>query len=98
LVEPPYKIQGADPNLGEPGFLSYHRQVRFFLMMEDINRMKRNWQGHEAFSKFTTKVELVKQDVKEKEEQVGGEYDADMTKFFKLVATDVDKTIFDDPC
>jgi hypothetical protein len=29
---------------------------------------------------------------------VGGEYDVDMTQFFKLVSTDVDKTIFDDPC
>jgi hypothetical protein len=26
---------------------------------------------------------------------VGGEYDVDISKFFKLVSTDVDKTIFD---
>jgi hypothetical protein len=50
-------FQGPDPNIGEPGFLSYHRQVRFFLMMDDINRMKRNWREHKAFSKFATKVD-----------------------------------------
>jgi hypothetical protein len=50
-------FQGPDPNVGEPGFLSYHPQVHFFLMMEDINRMKRNWRGHKAFSKFANKVD-----------------------------------------
>jgi hypothetical protein len=47
--------QGMDPNIGEPGFLSFHCQVCFFLMIKDINKMKNNWRGHEAFSKFSTK-------------------------------------------
>jgi hypothetical protein len=49
--------QGIDQNIGEPGFLSYHRQVRFFLMMEDIIGMKRNWRGQESFSQFSSLVD-----------------------------------------
>jgi hypothetical protein len=45
--------------------------------------------------KLPAKIQLVRQDAKEKEEHVGGEYDVDISKFFKLVSTDVDKTIFD---
>jgi hypothetical protein len=49
--------QGTDPNIGEPGFLSDHCQVPFFLMIKDIEEMKLHWQAHDTFSKFTTKVE-----------------------------------------
>jgi hypothetical protein len=64
-------FQGPDPNVGEPGFLSYHRQVRFFLMMDDINRMKRNWRGHEAFSKFASKVdEMTNEHLKKLKEEM----------------------------
>jgi hypothetical protein len=48
--------QGTDPNIREPGFLLFHRQVYFFLMIKDINIMKHNWQTHEAFSQLSTKV------------------------------------------
>jgi hypothetical protein len=48
--------QGTDPNIGEPGFLCFHRQVRFYLMYEDITEMKQNWKTHEVFSKFSSKV------------------------------------------
>jgi hypothetical protein len=49
--------QGMDPNIREPGFLSFHCQVCFFLMIKDIDKMKNNWQANNAFSKFSTKVE-----------------------------------------
>jgi hypothetical protein len=33
--------QDSDPNVGTPGFLSFHRQVRYFLMLEDLKNIKR---------------------------------------------------------
>jgi hypothetical protein len=39
---------------------------------------------------------LVRQDIMEKEKSTNGEYDVDVTKYFKLVSTDVDETIFED--
>ena len=54
---------------------------------------RRGYQSH-AGLKLPAKIQLVKQDAKEKEEHTGGEYDVDITKFFKLVSTNVDKTIF----
>jgi hypothetical protein len=59
---------------------------------EDLRR--RGYASHPDL-KLPAKIELVRQDAKEKEEHVGGEYDVDISKFFKLVSTDVDKTIFD---
>jgi hypothetical protein len=46
--------------------------------------------------KLPAKLQLVKQDIMEKEESTNGEYDVDITKYFKLVSTDVDETIFED--
>jgi hypothetical protein len=73
-------FQGADPNIGEPGFLSYHRQVRFFLMMDDIIGMKRNWRGHEAFSKFASKVdEMTNERLKKLKEEMVSAFLTKMT-------------------
>jgi hypothetical protein len=32
-------FQGVDPNVGRPGWLSFHVVTRFFLMLEDLNRL-----------------------------------------------------------
>jgi hypothetical protein len=68
-----------------------------FEVVVESNLRRRGYALHPDLT-LPAKIKLVKQDAKEKEEQVGGEHDFDMTKFFKLVSTDVDKTIFDDPC
>jgi hypothetical protein len=70
-------------------------EQRRFEAVVDADLRSRGYECHPGL-KLPAKIELVKQDAKEKEEHVGGEYDVDMTKFFKLVSTDVDKTIFDD--
>jgi hypothetical protein len=46
--------------------------------------------------KLAAKILLLKQDMDEKGEYAGGEYDIDITKYFKLVATNVDQSIFED--
>jgi hypothetical protein len=46
--------------------------------------------------KLPAKIQLLKQDMEEKEEQAGGKYDIDITKYFKLVASNVDQSIFED--
>jgi hypothetical protein len=46
--------------------------------------------------KLPAKIQLLRQDMEEKEEHAGGEYDVDITKFFKLVSTSVDQSIFED--
>ena len=46
--------------------------------------------------KLPAKIQLLRQDMEEKEEHAGGEYDVDIMKFFKLVSTSVDQSIFED--
>ena len=48
--------QGTDVNIGRPGFLSFHRSVRYFLMIEDVDRIRREWKTDEVFEKFSKKV------------------------------------------
>jgi hypothetical protein len=45
--------------------------------------------------KLLAKIQLLKQDMEEKEEHAGGEYDIDITKYFKLVSS-ADQSIFED--
>ena len=61
----------------------------------DADLRRRGYQSHPGL-KLPAKIQLVKQDAKEKEEHAGGEYDVDITKFFKLVSTNIDLTIFED--
>jgi hypothetical protein len=42
------------------------------------------------------KLQLVRQDITEKEDSTNGEYEIDTAKYFKLLLPDVDKTIFED--
>jgi hypothetical protein len=46
--------------------------------------------------KMTAKLQLVRQDIAEKEDSTNGEYEIDTAKSFKLLSPDVDKTIFED--
>ncbi len=46
--------------------------------------------------KLPAKIQLLKQDMEDKEEHTGGEYDIDVLKYFKLVSTSIDKSIFED--
>ena len=45
--------------------------------------------------KLPAKIQLWKQDMEEKEEHAGGEYDIDILKYFKLVSSSVDQSIFE---
>jgi hypothetical protein len=40
--------------------------------------------------------QLLRQDIMEKEETTNGEYEVDMTRYFKLLSPDVDETIFEE--
>ena len=86
-----------DPKLGvtkKLEKLKCSEQLRFeHAVDEDLGR--RGYQSRPGL-KLPVKIQLIKQDAKEKEEHAGGEYDVDISKFFKLVSTNVDKTIFDD--
>jgi hypothetical protein len=56
-LNPHMKVyQGTDPNIGEPAFLWFHRQVCFFLIIKDIHTMKHNWQTHKDFSHFPRRL------------------------------------------
>ena len=47
--------------------------------------------------KLPAKIQLLKQDMEEKEEHAGGEYDIDVLKYFKLVSSSsIDQSIFED--
>jgi hypothetical protein len=46
--------------------------------------------------KLPAKIQLLKQDMEEKEEHAGGEYDIDVLKYFKLMLSSIDQSIFED--
>jgi hypothetical protein len=48
--------QGSDPHIGTPGFLCFHRQVRYFLMIEDLKKMEKSWREMEEFAQFSKKL------------------------------------------
>ncbi len=46
--------------------------------------------------KLRTKIQLLKNDIEEKEEHAGGEYNIEIDKYLKLVSSHVDQSIFED--
>jgi hypothetical protein len=46
--------------------------------------------------KFPAKLQLLRQDIMEKEESTNGEYIIDITKYFTFLSPDVDETIFEE--
>jgi hypothetical protein len=46
--------------------------------------------------KLPAKIQLLTQDMEEKEEHVGGEYGIHVLKYFKLVSLSIDQSIFED--
>jgi hypothetical protein len=48
--------QGTDVNIGKPGFLSFHRSVCCFLMVNDVDRIRRDWKRNKVFEKLSKQV------------------------------------------
>jgi hypothetical protein len=48
--------QGTDANIGRPGFLSFHRSVRYFLMVDHVDQIRRDWKTNEVFEKFSKQI------------------------------------------
>jgi hypothetical protein len=46
--------------------------------------------------KLLAKIQLLNQDMEEREEHAGGIYDIDIAKYFKLVSSSVHRSIFED--
>jgi hypothetical protein len=60
----------------------------------DANLTAGGYQFHGL--KLPAKLQLIQQDVTEREDSTNGEYDIDMAKYFELLSPDVVKTIFED--
>jgi hypothetical protein len=58
----------------------------------ELRTLEYKWTG----PKLPAKIQLLKQDMEEKKENAGGEYDIDIVKYFKLVSSSIDQPIFDD--
>jgi hypothetical protein len=59
-------LQGVDPNIGKPGFLSFHIFVRVFLMREDLDCLLRyKTEKHYEMEKFESRVNVMPQDKQE---------------------------------
>jgi hypothetical protein len=60
---------GLDPNIRTPGFLSFHRHVKYFLMMENLKKIENSWREMDKFSalskKLHTMTNLMQKKVKE---------------------------------
>jgi hypothetical protein len=48
--------QDIDANIGRPGFLSFHRSVRYFLMVDHVGRIRRDWKTNKVFENFSKQV------------------------------------------
>jgi hypothetical protein len=48
--------QGTDANIGRPRFLSFHHSVHYFLMVNDVDRICRDWKTNKVFEKFSKQV------------------------------------------
>jgi hypothetical protein len=46
--------------------------------------------------KLPAKLQLLRQDITEKEETANGEYEVDLSRYFKLLLPDVDEAIFEE--
>ena len=60
----------------------------------DVELTARGYQFHGL--KLPAKLQLLRQDMMEKEETINGEYDIDITRYFKLLSPEVDQTIFEE--
>jgi hypothetical protein len=60
----------------------------------DANLTAQGYQFHGL--KVAAKIQLLRQDIIEKEETMNGEYEVDMTKYSKMLSSDVDETIFEE--
>jgi hypothetical protein len=54
--------------------------------------------GYQEFHglKLPAKLQLLRQDITEKEETTNGEDEVDLSRYFKLLSPDVDETIFEE--
>jgi hypothetical protein len=48
--------QGSDPNIGTLGFPSFHCQVQYFLMLEDLKKIEDSWREMDKFAPFSKKL------------------------------------------
>jgi hypothetical protein len=60
----------------------------------DAKLTARGYQFHGL--KLQAKLQLLRQDITEKEETTNGEYEVDLSRYFKLLSPDVDETIFEE--
>jgi hypothetical protein len=59
-------LQGVNPNIGKPGFLSFHIFVQVFLMREDLDCLSRyKTEKHYEMEKFESRVNAMPQDKQE---------------------------------
>jgi hypothetical protein len=58
----------------------------------DADLTARGYQFHGL--KLAAKLQLIRQNIMEKDETTNGEFEVDMTKYFKLLSSDVNETIF----
>jgi hypothetical protein len=69
-------------------------EVQRFKKQVDANLTSHGYQFDGL--KLPAKLQLLRQDITEKKENMNGEYNIDITKYFKLLLPDVDKTIFEE--
>lgn len=45
-------MQGTDPNIGTPGYLSFHRAGRYYLQVRDLENIRDNWRAEDSFARL----------------------------------------------
>jgi hypothetical protein len=76
--------QSSDPHIGTLGFLCFHRQVRCFLMMEDLKKMEMSLRKMEDFEQFSKKLFTMNPTLKKLKEDMA-------TSFLRKMGSQVKK-------
>jgi hypothetical protein len=77
-------FQRSDPNIKAAGFLTFHRQGRYFLMWKDLKSV--SWRTNPAFQTYRDVISTL-QDVPSKDNPVTKKIKEDMADKFFLLAT-----------
>lgn len=68
-------LQGVDPNIGKPGFLSFHIVVRVFLMLQDLDRLAGYRNGSvDEMKSFVKRVDAMPQGERESQHKKASDF------------------------
>jgi hypothetical protein len=66
--------QREDPNLREPGFLTFHRCLRYFVKVKQLEDLAANWQQNDAFKEYCHIVSCLPEKYRTLKQEMPGKF------------------------